>query len=105
MQFEPRSAWFPRGTRPSVELSGQREWTCLLGAITEDGNRFFSRFEEYVTAEHTKYFVLGLCEEFADDLLEVLGGAPYVQASPITLLSYSPELNPVEECCDSCKPF
>jgi transposase len=42
VQFEPRAAWFPRGTRLSVELSGQRDWTCLLGAITEDGNRFFS---------------------------------------------------------------
>jgi hypothetical protein len=52
VQVEPRAAWFPRGTRPSVELSGQRDWTCLLGAITEDGDRFFSRFTEYVTADH-----------------------------------------------------
>ncbi len=34
-------------------LPGQRDWTCLLGAITESGDRFSSRFEEYVTAEHT----------------------------------------------------
>jgi len=40
VQVEPRATWFPRGTRPSVELSGQRDWTCLLGAITEDGDRF-----------------------------------------------------------------
>ena len=58
---EPRAAWFPRGTRPSVELSGQGDWTCLLGAITEDGDRFFSRFEQYVTAEHAKHFTLALC--------------------------------------------
>jgi hypothetical protein len=25
VQVEPRAAWFPRGTRPSVELSGQRD--------------------------------------------------------------------------------
>jgi hypothetical protein len=49
VQIEPRAAWFPRGTRPSVKLSGQLDWTCLLGAITEDGDRFFARFEEYVT--------------------------------------------------------
>jgi len=42
VQVEPSAAWFPRGTRPSVELSGQHGWTCLLGAITEDGDRFFS---------------------------------------------------------------
>ena len=43
VQVEPRAAWFPRGTRPSVELSGQHDWTCLLGAITEDGDCFFHR--------------------------------------------------------------
>jgi len=41
VQVEPRAAWFPRDTRPSVELSGRRDWTCLLGAITENGDRFF----------------------------------------------------------------
>jgi hypothetical protein len=41
VQAEPRAAWFPRGTWPSVELSGQREWTCLLGATTGDDDRFF----------------------------------------------------------------
>ena len=110
VQVEPRAAWFPRGTRPSVELSGQRDWTCLLGAITEDGERFFSRFEEYVTADHAKHFILALCEEFEDDLIVVFDGAPYFQASAVTdlaarddlafvtLPAYSPELNPVEEC-------
>ncbi|TMT81676.1 IS630 family transposase [Haloterrigena sp. H1] len=110
VQVEPRAAWFPRGTRPSVELSGQRDWTCLLGAITEDGDRFFSRFEEYVTADHVKHFILALCKEFEDDLIIVLDGAPYFRASAVTdlaarddlafvtLPAYSPELNPVEEC-------
>ena len=81
VQVEPRAAWFPRGTRPSVELSGQRDWTCLLGAITEDGERFFSRFTEYVTADHAKHFILALCEEFEEDLIIVLDGAPYFQRS------------------------
>lgn len=110
VRVEPRAAWFPRGTRPSVKLSGQRDWTCLLGAITEDGDRFFSRFEEYVTADHAKHFIVALCEECEDDLIVVLDGAPYFQASAVTdlaarddlafvtLPAYSPELNPVEEC-------
>ncbi len=58
MQVEPRAAWFPRGRGPSVELSGQRDWKCLLGEVTEDGDRFFSRFKGYVTAIHTKYLIL-----------------------------------------------
>jgi transposase len=63
-----------------------------------------------VTAEHAKHFILALCDEFEDDLLVVLDGAPYFQASAVTdlaarddlafvtLPSYLPELNPVEEC-------
>ncbi len=110
MQVEPCTAWFPHGTRPAVELFGQRDWTCLLGAITEDSDRFFARFEEYVTAEHAKHFIIALCKEFEDDLLIVLDGTPYFQASVVTdlaardglafvtLPAYSPELNPVEEC-------
>nr|WP_254546800.1 IS630 family transposase [Halomarina sp. BND7] len=110
VQVKPRTAWFLRGTRPSVELSDQRDWTCLLGAITEDGDRFFSRFTEDVTTEHAKHFILALCEEFENDLIVVLDGAPYFQASVVTdlaahddlafvtLPAYSPELNPVEEC-------
>jgi hypothetical protein len=34
VQIEPRAARKPRGTRPSVELSDHRDWTCLLGPIT-----------------------------------------------------------------------
>ena len=37
VQVEPRAAWFPRGSEPAVELSGYRDWTCLLGAVTDDG--------------------------------------------------------------------
>jgi hypothetical protein len=91
--------------RPSVELSGQRDWTCLLGAITEDGDRFFSRFTEYVTANHAKYFILAVCKEFKNNSIVVLDGAQYFQASAVmdlaarddldfvTLPSYSPGLN------------
>jgi len=110
VQVEPTHAWFPQNSKPSVDLSGQRDWTCLLGAITEDGRRFFSRFTEYVTAEHAKHSILALCEEFQDDLIVVLDGASYFRASVVTDLQerddftlvylppYSPELNPVEEC-------
>ena len=110
MRAEARAAWFPRGTRPSVDFSGQRDWTCVLCAITEDADRFFSRFEAYVTTEHATHFILALCEKFQGDLIVVLDGAPYFQASAVTDLAarddlalvrfpaYSPEPNPCEEC-------
>jgi hypothetical protein len=59
VQVEPRATWFPRGTRPSVELSGQRDWTCLLGAITEDGDRFSPiRRVHHRRTRETFYFVV-----------------------------------------------
>lgn len=93
-----------------MELSGLRDWTCLLGAVTEDGRTFFSRFSEYVTAEHAKHFILALYQEFEDDLIVVLDGASYFTASAVTELAardglafvrlpaYRPDMNPVEEC-------
>ena len=107
---DPTQAWFKRNSRPEVELSGLRDWTCLLGAVTEDGRSFFSRFPEYVTGEHAKHFILALYEEFEDDLIIVLDGASYFRASVVTdlaardgltfvrLPAYRPDLNPVEEC-------
>jgi len=107
---DPTQAWFERNSRPNVELSGLRDWTCLLGAVTEDGESFFSRFPEYVTAEHAKHFILALYEEFEEDLIIVLDGASYFRASAVTdlaardglalvrLPAYRPDLNPVEEC-------
>lgn len=66
------TTWNPRGTRPSVERSVQRDWTCLLDAITEDGDRSCFRFEEYVTADRAKHFILVLCRWFEGDLLDGL---------------------------------
>ena len=107
---DPTQAWFTRNSRPNVELSGLRDWTCVLGAVTEDGDSFFARFPEYVTAEHAKHFILALYKEFEEDLIVVHDGASYFRASAVTdlaardglafvrLPAYRPDLNPVEEC-------
>lgn len=92
------------------ELSGQREWTGVLGAISEDGEEFYCQSDEYNTGEHAREFIGVLSNEFDDDLLIVLDGAPYFQASNVTdlperegidfirLPPYSPHLDSVEEC-------
>lgn len=68
-RVEPCSAWFPCGTRPSVELPGQRDWTCVLGAIAESSDRFCPRFDEYVTVTHATDFTLASCDGFQEDLI------------------------------------
>ncbi|GAA0249667.1 hypothetical protein GCM10009000_077390 [Halobacterium noricense] len=56
-----------------------------MGAITVFGDRFVSRFDEYVTSGHVKHFLLALCEEFDEDLIVVLDGTPYFRASVVTV--------------------
>lgn len=82
----------------------------MLGAVTENGDAFYCRCDEYITGEHARKFILALSNEFDEDLIVVLDGAPYFQSSKVTDLAerdglefvrfppYSPDLNPVEEC-------
>jgi hypothetical protein len=110
VRVEPRATWVPENTRPSVALSGQRDWACVLCAITEGGDRLFSRVNECVTAEHAKQFPPAVCDEFHGDVIGGLDGASYFRASTVTdlaarddlefvrLPAHSPELNPVEGC-------
>jgi hypothetical protein len=82
----------------------------LLGAITEGSDRFLSRFEVYVTAEHAKNIILEIFYEFKYFSIVELDRVPYFQASVVmdlaarddlafvTLPSDSPKFNPVEEC-------
>ena len=107
---EAHTASFPHSTWSAVELPGQRDWTCLPGAITGNGDRVFARFEAYVTAKHAKHFILTLWKELGDDLIVVRDGTPHAQASAVTDLAtrddlaparsppYSPDSNPLEEC-------
>lgn len=63
------------------------DWTCLVGAITEDGDSFFSRFNEYITGEHAKQFIPALWEGFVNNLIVMLNGAPYFWVSLVTDLA------------------
>lgn len=82
----------------------------MLGAVSEEGEEFYCQSDEYITAEHARKFILALSNEFDEDLIVVLDGAPYFRSSKVTDLAdrddiefvqlppYSPDMNPVEEC-------
>lgn len=115
VNVEPAQAWIPQQSRISVALSGQRDRTCVLGAVTENGESFVSRFRESVTADRAKYFTFALCEEPIDNLIIVLDGAPSFRATAVTdlatqdvltfvrLPSCSAELNPSRSAGDNSK--
>jgi hypothetical protein len=52
--------------------------------ITEDSGRFFSRFEEYVTAEHAKYVILTPHNESQEMFIIVLNGVSDFRTSGVT---------------------
>ena len=83
--------------------------------MTENGDEVYRQCDEYITGEHAKKFILALSDEFDENLIVVLDGAPYFQSSTVTDLAdrddlefirlppYSPELNPVGECLRQLK--
>ncbi|WP_306058563.1 IS630 family transposase [Natronococcus wangiae] len=102
--------WFPVNSRPRLAVSGGRKALNLLGAVTENGDRFITVVTGRLTGDVAKYFLRALQQEFGKKLAVVLDNAPYFieksfkkQAAGDGLLleylpPYSPELNPLEQC-------
>ena len=82
----------------------------MLGAVTDDGERFVALTPNRFNAEVAKHFLRAIQHEFGEKLVVVLDNASYFiantlkkQASADGLLleflpSHSPELNPLENC-------
>lgn len=110
IKTDQKRSWFPVNSRPRLPVSGGRASINLLGAITDDGDRFVSFVTGRFTGEVAKHFLRALQQEFGEKLAIVLDNAPYFiektlkkQAAVDGLLleylpSYAPELNPLEEC-------
>lgn len=97
-------------SRPRLPVSGGRKSINLLGAVTEDSDRFISFVSGRFTGDIAKHFLRALQQEFGKRLAIVLDNAPYFiakllkkQATADGLLleylpPYSPEMNPLEQC-------
>ncbi len=105
-----KRAWFPVNSRPRLPVSGGRTSINLLGAVTEDGDRFISFVDGSFTGKVAAHFLRPLQQEFGEKLVIVLDNAPYFiakylkkQAAKAGLLleylpPYAPEMNPLEQC-------
>ena len=110
IKTDQKRSWFPVNSRPRVTVSGGRASINLLGAITDDGDRFVSFVTGRFTGNVAKHFLRALQHEFGQKLVIVLDNAPYFiektfkqQAAADGLLleylpTYSPEMNPLEAC-------
>lgn len=94
-------------SRPILPVSGGRKLINLLGAVTDDGDRFVTQVPGRLKNVVARYFLRALQQEFGDRLAIVLDNAPYFfakalkkQAAASLLLGYlppySPEMNPLE---------
>lgn len=82
----------------------------MLGAVTDDGERFIALTPDRFTAEISKHFLRALQQEFGEKLVIVLDNAPYFIAKTLRkqavsdglllefLPAHSPEMNPLENC-------
>ncbi|MWV40675.1 IS630 family transposase [Natrialba sp. INN-245] len=105
-----RPGWYPVNSRPRVSVFGGRKRVNLLGAVTDDGDRFVCLTPDRFTAEVSKYFLRALQYEFGEKLVVILDNAPYFmkQAAADGLLleylpAHSPELNPLEPCWEQLR--
>lgn len=109
VKTEQKRGWFPVNARPRLPVSGERTSINLLGAVTEDGDRFVSFVRGRLTAKVAMHFFRALQYEFGERLAIVLDNAGYFiaktlkkQAAAAGLLlvylpPYAPEMNPLEE--------
>ena len=105
-----KPTWFPVNSRPRLAVSGARGKVNMLGAVTDDGDRFVALTPNRFNAEVAKHFLRALQHEFGEKLAIVLDNAPYFIAKTLKkqaagdgllleyLPSHSPELNPLENC-------
>nr|WP_246972485.1 IS630 family transposase [Natribaculum luteum] len=103
-------AWFPKGERPSLPVTGAWDSIKLLGAVSDTDETFFLPCEENFNSDTTIRFLDALQTEFGEKICVVLDNASYftanrvqefVEGTPIELCYLprgSPELNPAEEC-------
>jgi hypothetical protein len=103
-------AWFPKGERPTLPVSGAWESLKLLGGVTNDDETFFLPCEDNYTSDLTIRLLDALQTKFGEKLCVVLDNASYFAANKVQdfaedtplelcyLPRGSPELNPTEEC-------
>lgn len=127
VQTVQRRAWHPRGSDPTLEVSGSRHKVTLLGAVSDDRESLYVWTEETLTARHGVQLLQAIQAEFGPKVVVVLDRAPYFYAKAVWasvsgeeatecvegtsvervvgsglrvwyLPPHLPELNPVEGC-------
>lgn len=103
-------AWFPQGKRTPLPYWKTYEGVNLLGAVTEDGESFFTEVADSFNSDVTVRFLRALQDEFGEHLHVVLDNATYFVSNQVEefvedtamklsfLPTGSPDMNPVEEC-------
>ncbi len=99
-----KRGWFPVNSRPRLPVSGGRASINLLGAVTDDGDRFISFVDGSFTGKVAAHFLRALQEEFGEKLVIVLDNE-YLKKQAVKagllleyLPPYAPEMNPLEQC-------
>ena len=75
-----RNGWFPIGSNPTIETASSWDSVTVLGAVTDDGESFYTWTEENLTRHHGIRLLEALKERFGEDLVVFLDRASYFYA-------------------------
>lgn len=86
-QWPPDTSLVSAKVTTEPRIVGVARLDFFLGAETENGESFFARFSEHVTAEHAKHLILALYKKFKHDLIAIFDDVAYFRASTVTDLA------------------
>lgn len=108
-----RSAWAPRGVRPTVEAAVERQFKYVYGAVSPiEGELDWAVMNSMKTENMSEFLDQVACAHPDDYILMVLDGASSHKSKELRipehmqllgLPPYSPELNPVESLWDHAR--
>ena len=76
-------AWFPKGERPSLPVTGAWDSIKLLGAVSDSGETFFLPCAENFNSDTTIRLLDALQTEFGEKICVVLDNASYFTANAV----------------------
>lgn len=98
-----RRGWHSIGSDPTIEIKQPWEKVTVLGAVTHEGDSFYTWTDENLSADHGIRLLGALVEEFGDGLVVFLDRAQYFYAKDLwEFVSGNRETETVGDSMVSC---
>lgn len=110
---KPKRCWCRRGIRPNIPCHHIREYRYVYGAVSPLDGELFTLIMPYTNTECMNIFLGELSKQYPEDhILLLVDNAAWHRSNSLVvpenielypLLSYTPELNPIEQIWDELR--